>query len=196
MRMKLTFEAQKRGKLSRGQLQKLRKEGRLPSVVFGKDTPSTMIHVSTKEFEQWQRNGGPRIVDLKIDGNQVLPVLLEGIQRDPVSRELIHADFLHVRMDEAVKTKLPIEFIGTAAGTKTGGILQTQSASIDVEGLPGQLPASITVDISHLEVGESLFVEQLVIPEGVTVLSAPNELLVSVVAPRLNQEEEEEAAGE
>lgn len=194
--MTVCFQADTRTQLTRAGLKQLRKEGRLPGVVFGKDTPATMIHISMKEFSQWRKTGHPRVIQLDIDGNRKIPVLLEGLQRNAITRDLLHADFLHVRMNELVKTRIPVEYIGSAKGLKLGGAMQTQGTSIEVEGLPGKLPSTIEVDVSDLGVGDSLSVKDVTIPEGITVLSADDELLVSVVATKGNQVVEEESEAE
>lgn len=191
--MSVCIHADTRSELTRSELQKLRKEGRLPGVVFGKDTPATMIHISIKDFNQWRKTGHPRVIQLDIDGNRKIPVLLEGLQRNSITRDLIHVDFLHVRMNELVKTRIPIEYIGSAKGLKLGGAMQTQGTSIEVEGLPGKLPSTIEVNVSDLGVGDSLQVKDIEIPEGITVLSADDELLVSVVSTKRNLLVEEEA---
>src|SRR5690606_20454498 len=124
------------------------------------------------------------------------PVLLEAIQRDPVTRELLHVDFLRVRNDQPVRTKVPIEYVGTAKGSKEGGIVQTQGTTIELEALPANLPSVLTVDISELGVGDTLRVGDVALPSGVTLVSLAEELLVSVVAPKVEQKAEEEAEPE
>ena len=179
------FQAEHRSPLNRSGLRQLRKGGRLPSIVFGKHMDATMVHISTKEFQQWSKQGNSGVVELDLEGNQKIPVLLEDVQRDPVTRDLLHVDFLHVKMDEMVRTKISIEYVGVAAGVKLGGVMQVQGTFINVEGLPGHMPAFITADISHLAVGETFLVEHLEIPEGVHVISPAEELLVSIVTPRV-----------
>lgn len=197
MNMSQPLQASVRTKMSRSGMKELRKAGRLPGIVFGKHTDNRMIHVSSREFQRWAKSGASQIIQLNIDGGETVPVLLEGVQRHPVSGDWLHVDFLQVKMDEAVRSRIPIEFKGTPKGTKTGGIMQTQGTSIEVEGLPGNLPTAITADIEHLDVGETFHVSDLKLPENVTVLSPEDELLVSIVAPRLDKsatDEEVEAA--
>jgi large subunit ribosomal protein L25 len=189
--MRTCIQAENRSVLNRSNLRKLREEGRLPGVVFGKHMAATMIHISTREFQQWIKTGGSGVMELSIEGQGKVPVLLEGVQRHPVTKDYMHADFLHVRLDEIVRTKITIEFTGTPAGVKLGGILQMQGTFIDVEGLPDRLPSSIAADISGMAIGDSFLVENLPIPPGVTVISPAEELLVTIVTPRLEQVENE-----
>ncbi|GGH13618.1 50S ribosomal protein L25 [Paenibacillus segetis] len=183
--MRTCFEAELRQPTNRSGLKSLRREGRLPGVILSANAESTMIHVALKEFQRWTRNGGTGVLELQLEGSETVPVLLEAIQRDPVTRDLIHADFLRVNHKEIVRTWVMVEYVGTPSGTKKGGVLQTQVTMIEVEALPADLPASIAIDISHLEIGESLQVKDLQIPNNVELISSGNEFLVSVVTPRL-----------
>lgn len=185
--MKACLQAQNRSVLNRSGLRQLREKGRLPSVVFGKHMTTTMIHISMKEFNQWNRSGNSGVIELELDGQGKIPVLLEEVQRDPLTRNILHADFLHVKMDEQVRTKITVEYAGTPAGVKLGGIVQVQTTQIEVEGLPERLPSHIVADISDMAIGETLTAAQLNIPPGVEVLSPAEELLVSIVTPRLEQ---------
>lgn len=189
--MRTNFLAEQRTSMNSGGLKRLRKEGRLPGIVFGTNADNAMIHISTKEFQQWTRGGGTGIVELTLNGTDKIPVLLEGVQRDAVTRNFVHVDFLRIQQDEVVRTKILIDYVGTAIGSKRGGIVQTQGSFIEIQGLPAQLKASITVDISKLDVGESIRVGDVEIPQGLTLISAANELLVSVVAPKVETEKVE-----
>lgn len=190
------LQALDRNHLSRARLKQLRREGRLPGIVFGKHLGNRMIHLSSRDFQRWLKKGSSQIIDLSIDGREKIPVLLEGLQRDPITREWIHVDFLHVKMDEQVKTRVPIEYKGTPKGTKMGGITQIQETYVEVEGFPGDLPSSLETDIGDLDVGESLLVSDLSLPDGVTILAPPEALLVSIVPSRLDKakDAEQEAA--
>ncbi len=150
------FQAEHRNPMNRTGLKRLRHEGRLPGIIFGVNTDNAMIHISRKEFQQWTRGGGTGVLEINLGAIGTIPVLLEGVQRDPVTREFIHADFLRVKTNEVVRTKITIHYIGVAKGTKQGGIVQTQGSFIEIQALPGQLPASITTDISDLDIGESI----------------------------------------
>lgn len=184
--MRTTFQAEPRTLTNKASLKRMRQEGKLPAIIYGAGEENVMLHLSRNDFERWTRTSGTGIVYMEVKGHGRIPVLLENIQRDPLSGEYLHADFLRVRRDEVVRTKLLVEFVGTAAGTKEGGIIQIQSNLIEVEALPENLPDSITYDISEMEVGESVFVGDLKLPEGVTLLSAENELLISVITPRVS----------
>lgn len=184
-----TFTAEKRTHLTRSGLRQLREKGRLPGAIFGKRTNTESIHISAKDFTKWLKKGDSGLIHLEVAGAGTIPVLLEGIQRDPVSKDVLHVDFLQVQMDQAVRTKIPVEYIGMAHGAKKGGIVQTQGTQIEVEGLPGKLPPSVSVDISGLDIGDSIIAEQLTLPDGIALVSPADELLVSVVHPVLEKVE-------
>jgi len=112
-----------------------------------------------------------------------LTVLLEDLQRDSVTRDLIHVDFQQVQTNEIMRTKIPVKFNGTPIGTKQGGVVQVQLASIEVEALPRHLPTSIEFDISTMELGETIHVSDAKFAPDVTVISEGNESLLSVVKP-------------
>jgi len=189
--MRTCFQVEERIPMNRTGLKRLRNSGRLPAVVFGSGTDNQNIHLSTKEFGKWIRRGSGGIIELNLENHDSIPVLLEAIQRDPVTQEYIHVDFLRVKKDELVRTKVNIEFAGTPKGTKLGGIVQTQSTYIEIESFPDKVPGSIVVDVSHLEIGDSIHVGDIELPDGLVLISATNELLISVVTPRVHEDIEE-----
>ena len=95
------------------------------------------------------------------DGGGKQPVMINEIQRNPLNRELLHVDFHQINMDEPVRTVVTLEFVGDAVGAKEGGILQIQLHELEIRCLPNQIPASITVDISKVGIGENMLVSEL-----------------------------------
>ncbi|NIK78299.1 large subunit ribosomal protein L25 [Paenibacillus castaneae] len=181
--MTTCLQAEQRIHLNPSGLRNLRKAGRVPGIVFGKNTENEMIHISNIEFQRWLKQGASGFIELQLEGKAPLSVLLEDLQRDPVTRDLLHIDFQQVQTNEVVLTKIPVKFKGTPIGTKVGGIVQIQSSFIEVEALPRHLPTTIEYDISRMDIGESLLVKDVELPSEVTVISGENELLVSVVKP-------------
>ncbi|MCQ6562344.1 50S ribosomal protein L25 [Paenibacillus mendelii] len=177
------IQAEKRMPLNTSGLRNLRQSGRLPGVVFGRNIENAMIHISNIDFQKWLKQGDSSLIELQFDGGDSLSVLLEDLQRHPVTRDLVHVDFQRVQKDEIVRTKIAVKFKGTPAGTKQGGVVQIQSEFIEVEALPRHLHAAIEVDISDMIIGESVYVKDLKLPQEVTVVSGVNESLASVVKP-------------
>lgn len=181
--MTTRFQAENRIPLNPSRLRDLRKSGRLPGVVFGRNTGNQMIHIPTIEFQKWLKQGASGFIELQFEDKGALTVLLEDLQRDPVTRDLLHVDFQQVQTNEIMRTKIPVKFNGTPIGTKQGGVVQVQLASIEVEALPRHLPTSIEFDISTMELGETLHVSDATFATEVTVISEGNESLLSVVKP-------------
>ncbi|MGG3507030.1 50S ribosomal protein L25 [Paenibacillus lautus] len=189
--MRVNLRAETRAAMNKTGLKQLRLSGRIPAIVFGTGEENMMIQLSAKEFGKWARNGKGGILELHFDDREPLPVLLESVQRDPITREYIHVDFLRININEVVRTRVNLDYIGTAKGAKLGGVVQIQSTFIEIESFPDRIPATIPVEISELEIGHSLHVGDLKLPDGVVLISSANELLVSVVTPKVQSEEPE-----
>lgn len=179
--MTTCLQTDQRTHLNSSGLRNLRKSGILPGIVFGRNTENEMIQISTIEFERWLKQGAVGFIELQLEGRDPLTVLLEDLQRDPITRDLLHVDFQQVQTNEVVRTKIAIKFKGTPIGTKLGGSVQTQCEFIEVEALPRHLPDTIEFDISGMEIGETVLVKDVELPSEVTVISGDNELLVSVI---------------
>lgn len=189
--MRVNLLAETRAAMNKTGLKQLRLSGRIPAVVFGTGENNMMIQLSAKEFGKWARNGKGGILELRFDDREPLPVLLESVQRDPITREYIHVDFLRININEVVRTRVNLDYIGTAKGAKLGGVVQIQSTFIEIESFPDRIPAIIPVGISELDIGHSLHVGDLKLPDGVVLISSANELLVSVVTPKVQSEQPE-----
>lgn len=182
-KMTTYFQAEKRTHLNKSGLRNMRESGRLPGVVFGRNTENEMVHLSAIEFQKWLKQGKSSMIDLQFDGGGTLSVLLEDLQRHPVTRDVLHVDFQRVQSNEIIRTKLAVKFTGTPAGSKQGGVVQIQCEFIEVEALPRDLPATLEFDISGMNIGDSIYVKDVELQPEVTVISGANESLVSVVKP-------------
>lgn len=189
--MRVNLRAETRAVMNKTGLKQLRLSGLIPAIVFGAGEDNMMIQLSASEFGKWARNGKGGILELCLDNQEPIPVLLESVQRDPVTREYIHVDFLRIHINEVVRTRVNLDYIGTAKGAKAGGVVQIQSTFIEIESFPDHIPATIPIDISELEMGGSLHVGDLKLPGGVVPISSANELLVSVVTPKVQPEQPE-----
>ncbi|WP_145414558.1 50S ribosomal protein L25 [Paenibacillus xylanexedens] len=177
------IQAETRIKLKPSRLQNLRQSGRLPGIVFGKNTENEMIHIPSVPFQKWLNQGASGFIELQFEEKPSLTVLLEDLQRDPVTRDLIHVDFQQVQNDEVLRTKIPVKFNGTPEDAKYGGVVQIQLAAIEVEALPRHLPTVVEFDISAMKIGQTLHVEDAEFAPEVTVISEGNESLLSVIKP-------------
>ncbi|MBA3679188.1 50S ribosomal protein L25 [Candidatus Saccharibacteria bacterium] len=174
-----------------------RKNGSLPAIVYGQDKDNEAIFLNTHDFSRtYTKAGHNTIIDLKIDQNTSDNVLIQDVSLDPLTGELTHADLYRVNMSEAIKTTVPLHFVGDAPAVyQQEGTLLTNIEEVEVETLPGKLPSNIEVDISGLDDFEkSIHVRDLVVPEGVEILVDGEELVAKVDPPR--SEEEMEALNE
>lgn len=168
----------------------LRLDGQIPAIVYGKGKASMAVKVAKSDIEQtYQQAGGNKIVALKIDG-KTKNVLFHDVQRNVRTGELTHADFYLVRMDEKIKTEVPLHFIGESTAVyQDDGTLVKNLETIEIEALPADLPESIEVDISVLDDFEkNIHVSDLVIPEAVELLTDTAELVAKVEPPRSDEE--------
>jgi len=184
------------------QVKQLRAEGWIPAVVFGPDTPSKPIKIQQRDLHKaLQQAGSTALINLYVDkGARPNVVLAREIQRAPLTGALLHVDFYQVRLTEKVKTTPRIEIVGESPLVESGGAVMVQAMTeVEVECLPTDLISSIPVDITGLERFEdSIFVSDLPVSPGVTILADPEEVVVSVVPVRMEIEApvEEEAVEE
>ena len=174
---------------------RIRREGLLPAIVYGLHTDPLSVTVSARELDHalHSESGANTLITLKVAGEDDALALARQIQRHPTRNELVHVDFVRISRDVAVTAEIPLDIEGEPPGVKEGGVLEQLFFSITVEALPGNIPTSITVDVSHLALGDQLRVADLPIPGGVTVQHEPDELVVQVSIPRGLSEEEEAA---
>jgi large subunit ribosomal protein L25 len=175
---------------------RLRREGKVPAVVYGLDTETLNVTVPARELQHILSGeaGANALITLKYDGDDVL-TLARQIQRHPTRGELIHVDFVRIRRDVAVEAEIPVHLEGEPAGVRDGGVLEQLVFSLAIEAKPADIPNAIEVDVSALEIGDQMRIEELSVPAGVAVMHEPEELVVQVVMPRVI-EEPEPAEGE
>ncbi len=188
---KIELEAAKR--VARGKKNsELRLGGKIPAVVYGHGVKSESLEIDAKRLERVYRDaGGNKIIALKVGDGKARNVLIYDVQRDPVRSELRHVDFYAVRMDETLKTEIPLHFTGESTAVyQDEGTLVKNVESVEVECLPGDLPESIEVDISGLDDFEkAITLADLAMPHGVKLVSEETDQLVAKVdAPRSDEE--------
>ena len=191
-----------RTEMGKGYARKLRREGKIPAVRYGKQSPVSTYAVDRKVMERFlSESGSSVLVALEVDGaeqNDDLLSIVKDIQRDPVSGRIIHADFYGVRYGEPVLVEVPLVFEGKAVGVLEGGLLQPVRRSLEVRCLPRQIPENIAVDVAALEIGDAIHVNDLEV-EGVEFIATANFTIVTVqniVAVELEDVDEEGVEGE
>ncbi|CAN5602744.1 50S ribosomal protein L25/general stress protein Ctc [soil metagenome] len=170
---------------------RLRRKGILPAVVYGFGQPSRAIQIGARDVDDLLRVAGKNaLVDLKVGGGRTTPVLLQGVHEDPVRRTPMHVDFYVVKMTEEITVDVPVHVVGESiATTRLGGTLLHMRDAVQVRALPTDLPAALELDISSLGSFEDvLHVSDLVVPDGVTLVTDGAELLARVQPPRVEDE--------
>lgn len=189
---RVTLNAELRDSTGKSVARSLRREGHLPGVVY-RAGDSHPIKLDKKEVVQFINStlGEQVIVNLKFTNGDTKIALLKDYQRDPVKGELLHADFFEVSMEETISVTVPVLTTGEAVGVKRdAGVLQKTLREIEVECLPGKIPGHLEVDITALEIGQSIHVGDIAVPEGVKVLSSPEEVIVTVTGAQKVEEVE------
>jgi large subunit ribosomal protein L25 len=176
----------------------LRKEGRLPGVVYGHGVESEPLTIDAHEFELLRRRtGASTLIDLTVAGGKARPVLINGVQVNPVSRRPMHVDLFAVRMTEELTVEVQLVATGVAPATELGGTLVHPTSSVRVRALPDNLPETLHYDISGLaDYDTTITVADIAMPEGVTLQSEPSDVIARVLAPRVEVEEAPVAEGE
>jgi large subunit ribosomal protein L25 len=192
------LQAQERNERGKNAARRLRTSGMTPAVLYGEGNEaggSTALAVPTRIVDYTLHHFGDNaLYNIAIDGDTSTARVVDA-QRDPVSGLLVHVDFAPVNMQEIIEVTVPLHVTGDAPGVEEGGVLQQVAYEIQVESLPGDIPQEITLDVSSLGMNENLTLGDLTLPEGVTLLSEPEEVAVTVTAPTEISEEEMEAAG-
>jgi large subunit ribosomal protein L25 len=166
----------------------LRRDGKLPAVVYGPGRPSEAIQLEVHEFAHIRKHVGRNaLLDLTIGTSRAVPVLLHGVHEHPVSRLPLHADFFLVTMTEELTIDVPVQLVGESpAVEKLGGTLLHQHEAVHVRALPADLPSFLELDITGLDNFEAaLHAGDLRLPRGVTLLTDPGELIARVAPPRV-----------
>jgi large subunit ribosomal protein L25 len=176
---------------------RLRRTGRIPGVLYGGDVDPISFSVDARELRVALAGSGA-VVDLSIDGSKATPVVLKETQRDPVRGDTTHVDLLRVRLDRPIHAVVPLELSGVdeTPGVKEGGILEQLTRELNIEALPTAIPESIVHELGELNIGDSLSLESIAVPDGVTLLDDPATTVAAVSAPRLQSEEESEIESE
>ncbi|MBA2617463.1 MAG: 50S ribosomal protein L25 [Rubrobacter sp.] len=190
----VTLQANERGERGKNAARRLRASGMTPAILYG-DGESTSLAVETRTLDYTLTHFGDNaLYDIDLgSGNSTARVV--DAHRNPVTGLLVHVDFAPVNMREKIEVTVPLTIVGEAVGSDEGGVLQQVAYEIQVETLPGNIPQEITLDVTSLGMNENLTLGDLTLPEGVVLLSDPEEVAAVVTAPTEITDEEMEAAG-
>ena len=194
----IDLKAQVRKTTGKGLARALRREGRIPAVLYGPKTDSMMLSIDFKEFEQIVKkaNVGSVLLNLQIQNGETLtrPAMIKELQTNPVSGAFLHIDFYEIDMQRKINVSVPVVTRGKSAGVEEGGLLQIVRREIELFCLPTAIPESIEVDISELTIGDSIHIREITLPGDVELPEDIDFTIITVLAPKVEEEvvEEEE----
>lgn len=177
---------------------RLRREGLVPGVVYGGGVDPISFQIEDRELRHALAATGA-VFEVVVDGGTAEPAILKEAQRHPVRGHLMHVDFLRVDLDKPIQAPVLVELVGgdEAHGVTEGGILQQLAGELQVEARPADIPDVIQVDVSGMEINDTLTLSAVPAPDGVTFLDDPEETVIATLTPpRLQEEETDEIEGE
>ena len=187
------LEVQLREASGKGAARATRRAGLVPAIVYGHKVAPAPVQLPERSLRNFMSSGGENvIIHMHLGEDEVETVMLKDIQIDPVSRRIVHADFIRVSLEEVVAAHVPIILIGEPPGISEGGIQEFLLREFQIECQVGQMPENIEVDVSSLEIGDRIRVSDIQLPEEMTLLDDPATIIITVVPPSIIEVEEEE----
>jgi len=186
-----SLSAEVRSESGKGVARKLRAAGRVPGVIYGHGREPQSLSLNARDLDKLLGSiaAGSTVVELSL-GNATTNTLIREVQRHPFKKQILHIDFMELVAGEKVIVDLPLVFVGTPEGVRTGGgLLEQILHSIEVNVDPSSIPNHIDVDVSQMIMGHSLHVRDLKLPEGIEVLTDEDATICAVIAPRAVVEE-------
>jgi large subunit ribosomal protein L25 len=171
---------------------RLRRAGNVPGIVYGGGEDPVTFQVDARLLRQTLAHAGA-VLELSIDGAAATPVVIKELVRHPVSGETVHIDMLRVRLDQAIGATVVLDLVGAedAPGVKEGGVLEQIIRELNIEALPGDIPDVIQHDVSGVQIGDTITLDAITAPRGVTLTDDPETVVATVTPPKLQLEEEE-----
>jgi len=186
--MKMELEAYLYEPQKKGDVRRMRMEGKIPGVLYGHKEKSKRIYVLKKEFEKVLETLKKETVTIELKlKEKTYPCLIKAIQHNPTDGRLLHIDFQHISKKEKIKATIPIHLIGEAPGVKKGGLLDQHLHEVVIRCLPDHLPSHIDVDISNLDIGKTIHLRDIAI-SNIEFEIKPETPVVSVLAPKIEKE--------
>lgn len=189
---RVSLSAEIREATGKGYANKIRREGKVPAVLYGKGIDNKNLSVDGKKVDKILREHGMNVlVDLDVEGEKNI-VMFREVQRDVLTPRILHVDFMKISLDKELETTVPLILTGTPVGITQGGVLQHQLREVDIKALPEKIPHAVEVDISHLKIGESISIGDILKNDyDFEILNDPEEIIAAVVAPKMAGEGEE-----
>lgn len=185
----ISLSGQRRDSTGKGGARKARAAGLIPGVLYGHGEQPVAVTIGARDFQVAlrQHKGGNAIVNLAVSGGE-FTALIRDVQYDPLTHDILHLDFQHISLTETIEVKVAVHLTGLPIGVKDGGgILETILRDLEVRCLPTAIPPSIQVDVSHLNIGDSVHVRDVSMPD-VVILNEVDETIATVVPPTVMEE--------
>jgi large subunit ribosomal protein L25 len=172
---------------------RLRRSGEVPGVIYGGDGEPSHFSVDARILRNTLAHSGA-ILDISVDGGSAAPVLVKDLQRHPVRGDIMHVDLLRVNMNETIHTTVVLELIGAddAPGVVEGGVLSQETREVNIEALPGDIPDTITHDVSGMQINDTLTLSAVTAPAGITLLDDLEETVIATITPPTVETETDE----
>lgn len=200
--MSFKIKAEKREIFGKNASRRLRREGMIPAILYGADAINVPLTLKKQDVFMILRSdtGENTVFQVSFDSER-RDVMIKELQSDPVTDEILHADFVHIAMDKAIRVSVPVVSVGEAVGVKTeGGFVDFITREVEIECLPKDIPEHIEIDISGLHLRQSLKARDITLPEGVKLITSSDTILVLIEVPlkeeEIEVEEEEEVIAE
>jgi large subunit ribosomal protein L25 len=189
----IELKANIRTKVGNGPARALRREGKIPAVLYGPETDSILLSVGISDIESALKKSkiGQVLLSLVIQNGETMtcPVMIKELQIHPVSNNYLHVDFYEINMDRKIRTKVPVVTKGKSKGVEVGGMLQVIRRELEVLCLPMEVPEVIELDITELEIGDSIHVNEISLKGDIEISSDVNFTVVTVLSPTKIEEE-------
>jgi large subunit ribosomal protein L25 len=198
----MTLKASQREAVGNGPSRVLRRDGKIPAILYGPKTEPVKLAVEKINLDPIFKGGAAaqKLITLEIDGmDGSRNVMIKELQRHPVSHNLLHLDFYEVSMDQKIRVMVPVTTTGKSKGVEMGGMLQIIRRELEVLCLPDQIPETITIDVSDLDVGDSFHVQELQLEGNIEIPAEVNFTILTILSTKgetAEVEGEEEEAGE
>ncbi len=182
------LNAESRGKTGKGAARRLRRDGYIPAIFYGKGIPPQPISLNQRDFMKTisgvrRENTIFALTITGADGPVNRMAILKEVQSEPLRQGILHSDFYEVAMDKEITVRVPLSIRGRSKGVELGGILQMATREVELECLPLDIPETIEVDVSPLDIGESIHVRDLNVSEKYRILDEPDRTILSIVPP-------------
>jgi len=187
------LKATQRNTAGKSPARALRRQGLIPAILYGPKRETLSLTVSPMDLEKIYKTSGTEQVVLKLvieNGvTQNVTVLVKEVQATPVTRQYLHIDFLEISLDKEIVIRVPVEVTGKSKGVERGGFFQLVRHELEVSCLPMDMPDKIEVDITDLDIGDAIHVEEIALDDKIKMLSEPGHTVLTVVAPTVEEEE-------